>query len=885
MATMTFLSWKRSKVMAAAERAGGRLKGKLPLALKDTATGVEVTDDVPVFFTAASEIAGLNPSAIRHLAPKPSTPDAETTKLVHVDFHDPDLPWRYSPRAVDGIPDKQFYPWMVLLVGTGEELNVDGGLVTRVDAAVLNDHDLVHAHRWGHVQTEAGVTISRLVSPRILLPQRQYVAALVPTFDAAGDFRWAGGVLNGGALPAYYSWRFWTAEEGDFETLATALKLRRAGDLGKAKVRYHRPVTNVDVTIEARGAITSLQPPTPDDAAVLAARADLDALNDPIPDVGLPTREIVQLPSYGRLWLEDPDKALWGRTLNDDPRHRGIAGLGLWLGIVEQESLMNAAVEQAGALQDAAQRIGHLALGLDAARRLWQRRLPEADALRLRVFGPAMGRMLAEGGGTVLARVTSDHSTLDAAIFSSAAQRLLRNGTARARFGATGRIDRRKVLDAANQPMALPPKTPNGMPHVDDVAGKFGERTLEGAFDLPKLDEDRLERLIKEFDGRPKDPSTVAEFARRVDDELRLACSDLIRGFLTDLNLMPPAVLDRAILLAAIDRCRSSKLNDRIREAGLDTVLPSPPTPDERRPIDLGALSKAVASAIDPTVARPPAWQRVASTIGGLTLQTLAPAEAPIGLDYPTWTLVNTHAPEWLLPGADSLPRDSIVALKTNPTFIDAFMVGINTQFLAELRWRNLPAPRVSTPLRMFWGYVNHQSGKREADIRPVGDWPSKAPVDAAPDDVGALSHQAIKPGDTTGKEDLVIAFRTPLFRRYPSTLVYLVRPLPGDNVDDALKAPPKFDDSPTDRAQRRCFGPIFFGQMAPDLVFFAFDVDPSTLDEYWLVLDEPPSELRFRNNQGLALANGARLAAKAIDKPTRVAISGAVLEQQALDG
>ena len=70
----------------------------------------------------------------------------------------------------------------------------------------------------------------------------------------------------------------------------------------------------------------------------------------------------------------------------------------------EQESLMEAAVRQAGSLQDAGQRIGHLALGLAAAAGLWTRRLPDTPELQLRIFGPAMGRMLADGGDTVLNR-------------------------------------------------------------------------------------------------------------------------------------------------------------------------------------------------------------------------------------------------------------------------------------------------------------------------------------------------------------------------------------------------------------------------------------------------------------------------------------------------
>ena len=199
------------------------------------------------------------------------------------------------------------------------------------------------------------------------------------------------------------------------------------------------------------GAITSLKnhPDEPD--AVKAARDDLDVLNNNVPDEippeidpPPPTRHIVQLPNYGGLWREDTSAAKWTKSLNDDPRHRGVAGIGLKLGIVEQESLMDAAVTQAGALQDAGQRIGFLAIGIDSSRRLWNRRLPDKGELRLRVFGPAMGRMAAEGGGSVLGRVTGEGRALDPAVFSSAAQRLLRNGSARARFTG-GKIDRAAI--------------------------------------------------------------------------------------------------------------------------------------------------------------------------------------------------------------------------------------------------------------------------------------------------------------------------------------------------------------------------------------------------------------------------------------------------------
>ena len=260
--------------------------------------------------------------------------------------------------------------------------------------------------------------------------------------------------------------------------------------------------------------------------------------------------------------------------------------------------------------------------------------------------------------------------------------------------------------------------------------------------------------------------------------------------------------------MALIENCLRFFVGETPSSFGLDAALPRPENPDDLRPVRIDDLANAVGQLVNPNLKRPLALVRVHSTIGGLDISSLAPPEAPIGLDYPTWTLVNRHEPEWLLPGAGSIPPHSVAAMQTNPTFIDAFMVGINTQFLAEMRWRNLPAPRVSTPLRMFWGYVNHETAQREADIRPIADWPSRPVGNWQADDVGDLSHQAIKPGDTDGKTDLVFAFRTPLFRRYPSTLVYLVRPLPGDDVDTLLKQPPNFADEPTQRDRRRYFRP-----------------------------------------------------------------------------
>ncbi len=456
--SLIFNAWRRSQLFTNAEEAGPRLEGRLDLTLADTNTGQTASGSTRFTLMSAVDIAGLKPGAIKHMAPAPFARDAETTKFVHVDLWEADLPWRYTPKK--NTPNG-LRPWMVLLVGTAEEIQVAGG-IANVQDGVLKEHNLAESHLWAHTQDDGSQKmISRILSPRKLAAQSACVAVLVPAFNENGGDMWSpvgDGVQRNfgkkGFLPALHSWVFWTAEAGDFETLAAALKIPQAGSVGKAKLHYKRVIPAdgvcVDVTLEVRGAITSQQQEeTPQPEEIKHVCDDLCLLSQEIPGA-------IGLPQYGRPWLPNPADVAdgWPATLRDDPRFRGIAGLGLWMGIEGQEDLMDAAVKQAGALREAGQRINHLALGLLASGRLWDRRMPMDKNERLRILGPLMGRMVAAGGGFVLDRVTSGTSPLVPALFSSAAQRILRDRSAHTRHihGANGGFNRSEALTAANQP-------------------------------------------------------------------------------------------------------------------------------------------------------------------------------------------------------------------------------------------------------------------------------------------------------------------------------------------------------------------------------------------------------------------------------------------------
>src|SRR5262249_10496463 len=154
---------------------------------------------------------------------------------------------------------------------------------------------------------------------------------------------------------------------------------------------------------------------------------------------------------------------------------------------------------------------------------------------------------------------------------------------------------------------------------------------------------------------------------------------------------------------------------------------------------------------------------------------------------------------EWLLPGAANLKPNELTALETNAPFIDAFLLGLNYQALDEARWRNLPITSECTPMRRFWEQLDGDRNPLD-DVRGVALWTETSGL-------GDAQHRP--PGAPPTR--LVIVVRTPLFRRWPSTLIYLY---PGGGPDPWPK--PAIDPA------KRVF-PVFQGEVERELPFFGF--------------------------------------------------------------
>jgi hypothetical protein len=835
-----FYGWHRSGIFAFAEDGpldDGRLTARLSLTVEDRDTGEQDSGDIDFRIAGPPDVRGLLPAAITGMMPPPGTTNAEATKYVFVELASPDLPWRYTP---DKQPDSlALRPWIVLVVGTPDEIilqqpssgenGTDLLQTITLSADVTNDHPLVDedgnrlSARWAHVQQKknrTGRLVTRLLSPRKLEPEQEYIAAIVPAFKEDGSPSWKQGDTP--TLRCFHSWRFRTGEAGDFTTLARAL---RPGEddpiLGQAPLFYPR-VDPAD-PLWVRGPLApigsidaSLPPPVGHDVEGLLATRDAEPLPDE-PNFWWP---IVSMPRYGSPWVADPTLPAWFSEINHDPRHRGVAGLGAWAGVELQEQILDAAVTQAGALGNAEQRIRHLVLGLSAARSLWHQRLPTDSYQRLLLYGPSLRRIITTSGPALHA-IAGAEQPLPARLFSSAARRLLRPGPARTALAAPGAVAPWNILPCANKCPPPPKKNYAGLPHVDAVAESLGL----GSIDCDKQIEAALEALY--------------------------------------------ALLERIGFEGELDYDDAMAALDELCGVGIPGK-PNRPC----QPVTLEAVEPSLTDAIDPTGDAPLVQRRVLAGITGLDDPPTAPTEVCVGLDLPVWTFLRDRAPNWLLPGVNTLADNTVVALQSNQTFVDAFLVGLSGQTVNEMRFRNLPIATGCTPMRMFWGQVNTnvEPAIRRPDIRGMELWNLTCAGDPNDVPLGDPQHQpcAEEGGEaSSGDSDLVVVFRSDLFRRYPRTIVYAA-PAPLGNGTPNWEATEPF--SPGTEIL-----PTFQGSIGEDITFFRFDLDPAEAQRWWIVLEEPPPGYSFdyMDPASISASDGAWFAHDTFHDPVRVLIRG----------
>jgi hypothetical protein len=243
----------------------------------------------------------------------------------------------------------------------------------------------------------------------------------------------------------------------------------------------------------------------------------------------------------------------------------------------------------------------------------------------------------------------------------------------------------------------------------------------------------------------------------------------------------------------------------------------------KRLPLDAAALRVQIRRLLDPA---PVLRMRMAATIRvqaepGAT----APAVGVVGMTpvfaQPMSEPLAALSQDWLLPGLERVPVDSVALLEPNPRFIEAYMLGLNVEMARELTWRDFVVddPR-ATFFRRFWRAVN---AKGDGDIAPLAEWASR--------------HLGDNKAAQNPSKQTVLLVRSVLFRRYPGASVYAVPAVPVDGR--GRKPGPQASET----------YPLFRGALQPDVTFFGFELDPAvaTGDPGWyFVIQQQPTEPRF---------------------------------------
>jgi len=279
-----------------------------------------------------------------------------------------------------------------------------------------------------------------------------------------------------------------------------------------------------------------------------------------------------------------------------------------------------------------------------------------------------------------------------------------------------------------------------------------------------------------------------------------------------------------------------------------------PPRPSFPKPLfvisSFGSVKQSVLDNTQPQAVLSRLFDAVVST-GDRVLAPTATRVAATGVEtvmaaphfpHPMFESLRDLSQDWLLLGVDSVQPDTVLGLKTNRRFVEAYMVGLNHEMGRELLWRGYPTDQRGTYFDHFWG--NGVPNTAPSDITDLNSWSTTDPI------TKTLTRQLGDPTGVASSDEFVMVMRSSLLRRYPNAVIYLApaKHIGTGPTPDALV--------PDITAQEEL--PIFTGSMQPDIVFFGFPITPEAATGsngtlgYYVVIQEHPTEPRFGIDDGV---------------------------------
>lgn len=863
-ATYVFLPWVRQGAAAGIQTPDNpdNLSGSGPAGIVAVTAGLQVNGahlvERTVRLYGLGDVTGIDPQQVIRTEPRHLAQEFEPNYFPAIEFDRPDFPWLFTPAkaAADG----RLRPWLCLVVvrkqGGGTLRTGPDQLLPVLETNSDELPDLSESWAWAHAQVAGSplddealksalggnpaLTLSRLLCPRRLDPNTEYLACVVPTFELGCKAglglpikredeetlkpAWFSGEQPPApkSLPVYYHWEFRTGIGGDFEALVSRLTPGvMSEEVGKRPINISRPGFAIEpepppgTILEFEGALRVRDAEEAEwleetrkpfqQALAKILNAPWQAMKDGLPDDVEP---ILGPPIYGcwqadehivKVAPESPGAALtapWLHELNLDPRHRAVAALGTLVVQDQQEQLMAAAWEQLGEIQriNQMQRQAQLARAVNGVFHGKHFANFAPDKL-LNVVAPAQSRLVLEAAGpndraapTMLSHAISQSSLPDRAV--SAPMRRLTNprGAISVRFQ---QIDRAvAVIAKLNTPVTLVPsqRKPAGWVTINQVSD---------GVDLGIQPAIRFERIAQALDSalQPSDFKLVPE-----------GSAHGLLDFRSGQANQPGAA-------AFLDAAKTLQLY-LDQGAFASSIAAQAPTSKE---MDLPALQQELLQSLDPAKtlkARVQASLKLAEN----ALQSddpLAPLQDSPTFPQPMFEALRDLSQDFLFPGLEHVLPDTVTLLETNGKFVESFLVGLNAEMSREMLWRGFPTSLRSTYFRQFWNAT-------EPDIKAINEWEDKG-----------LGQNA------QNNENLVLLIRGELLRRYPNSVIYAVKAVSKQELSR----------DPAEESH-----PIFRGTLKPDVTFLGFELsrkkvigDEATDDPGWFfVIQEQPTEPRF---------------------------------------
>jgi hypothetical protein len=883
-----FLAWARQGIAATLANPdyGGTLPARPAAVAAVTVTargGTIASEPVPPVALQTfgpGDVIGIDPRHVVRTEPRDSTTNFEPNYLAGIEFDTADLPWLFTPAAPAG---DRIRPWLVLIALKLSEYTVVGGApqpLPAIDVTELTGlQPLDDAWNWAHVQVagnaglaatlaaQPSAVISRLLCPRRLDPETTYTAFVVPSFEIGRQAglgldvsavtttgpAWTSATTAPLRLPVYYQFQFHTSDQGDFESLVRALTPVKLGaGIGQRAMAVDDPAPDFPSAggpLGLPGALQSLATvptpwPDPSKTQFQTAMQGLVERMQPVTDnPAAPDPQVVP-PLYGAwqagLFSVTPGGTGWLDQLSLDPRNRTAAGMGTQVVQAGLTALLASAwqqvagVEQANALLRGAQlaraTLTQLHAGLSAA----------TSTSVLTMTAPLHAQMLAS---PVTVRVSVAASRIPPLLLSAAARRVTSPaGVIRRRQvslgGTPGSIVDR--VNAGTVAIVPPPAPPGGLVSIEGISGGFASAGWLSWFPIQlQATTPRGSFSLTLSADQPDSPAPV-RIAGFTAQAIAAAAPNPSFALSTPPVAPPVAPPISSVVPGGTDSPTAALFRDALLPLAAAWQAPAP-DPAPAPALATAELSQTVLARLDPALTVP---ARTLSMIGVSTGLHWNPPDpirtimAAPSFPQPMYAPLSSLSPQYILPGVDQVPGNSVGLVEANHAFIEAYMVGLSHEMARQLLWAGYPTDGMGTYFRQFWDvskYVPTASDPTDPaqlaellkDIPPITSWP-------LPLGLGEHDNRTGVPAD-----NIALLIRGELLRRYPDAIIY------------AAKAKISSGQRVIDTTDERY--PIYTGTLPGDITFIGFNLSPADAEGspaapegFFFVFQQHPSGPRF---------------------------------------